>query len=94
MPNFMSKQIQNQLAKLFYTSKQKVSLHKDNILKERDLNRISVVKYYLTTAPGFSEYTALYYPFTLILTVCFLVGSTCNTITIKIIQGNAIKLWT
>jgi hypothetical protein len=41
---------QNQLAELFDTSKQNVSLHIINILKEGELNENSVVKDYLTTA--------------------------------------------
>ncbi len=41
---------QNQLAKLFATSKQNISLHVINILKEGELSENSVVKDYLTTA--------------------------------------------
>jgi len=41
---------QSQLAELFATSKQNVSLHINNILKEKELNPNSVVKDYLTTA--------------------------------------------
>ena len=74
MHKILSKQIQNQLAELFYTSKQIVSLHKDNILKENDLNRISVVKYYLTTAADFKNILiCITHLLTLILTVVFLV---------------------
>ena len=41
---------QNQLAELFDTSKQTISYHIINILKERELDVDSVVKNYLTTA--------------------------------------------
>ena len=39
-----------EVAELFVTSKQLVSHHIANILKEKELNEISVVKNYLTTA--------------------------------------------
>jgi len=41
---------QNQLAKLFDTSKQNISLHIKNALNEAELSENSVVKDYLTTA--------------------------------------------
>jgi hypothetical protein len=41
---------QSQLAELFDTSKQNISLHTLNILKDKELNENSVVKDYLTTA--------------------------------------------
>ena len=41
---------QNHLAELFDTSKQNISLHIINILKEGELHENSVVKDYLTTA--------------------------------------------
>ena len=41
---------QNQLAELFDTSKQNISLHIISILEERELMENSVVKDYLTTA--------------------------------------------
>nr|WP_024790254.1 hypothetical protein [Lebetimonas sp. JH292] len=39
---------QNQLAELFATTKQNISLHIQNILKEGELDELSVVKEYLT----------------------------------------------
>ncbi|MEX1003172.1 MAG: DNA-binding protein [Crocinitomicaceae bacterium] len=41
---------QNQLAELFNTTKQNISLHIINILDEKELGENSVVKDYLTTA--------------------------------------------
>ena len=41
---------QQQMAELFATSKPNISMHIANILKEKELNEISVVKNYLTTA--------------------------------------------
>jgi hypothetical protein len=41
---------QQQLAELFDTSKQNISLHIKNILEDSELNEKSVVKDYLTTA--------------------------------------------
>ena len=47
---------QNQLAELFDTSKQTISCHIINILKERELGVNSVVKDYLTTALDGKKY--------------------------------------
>lgn len=41
---------QNQLAELFDTSVPNISVHISNILNDNELNHISVVKDYLTTA--------------------------------------------
>lgn len=41
---------QNQLAELFDTSVANISMHITNILKEKELTNISVIKDYLTTA--------------------------------------------
>ena len=52
---------QQQMAELFATSKQTISHHIINILKERELNEFSVVKQYLTTAADGKNYNVVYY---------------------------------
>lgn len=47
---------QNQIAELFDTSKQTISYHTINILEERELDKNSVIKDYLTTASGGKKY--------------------------------------
>lgn len=52
---------QNQLAKLFSTSKQNISLHIINILEDKELSEKSVVKDYLTTAADGKNYKVTFY---------------------------------
>ena len=52
---------QNQLAELFVTSKQNISSHILNILKEKELDEFSVVKDYLTTASDGKKYSVNHY---------------------------------
>ena len=47
---------QSQLAELFDTSKQNIGQHFSSILKDNELNEISVVKNYFTTAADGKEY--------------------------------------
>lgn len=47
---------QQQMAELFATSKQAVSHHIINVLKERELSELSVVKQFLTTAADGKSY--------------------------------------
>ena len=61
---------QNQLAELFATSKQNISLHIANILKEKELTNLSVVKDYLTTAADGKEYSVRHYALPMILPYC------------------------
>ena len=49
------------MAELFGTSKQSISRHIVNILKERELNTNSVVKHYLTAASGGKQYDVVFY---------------------------------
>ncbi len=58
---------QNQLAELFDTSKQNISLHIINILRENELDQFSVVKYSLTTAADGKDYNVIFYSLDLIL---------------------------
>lgn len=58
-----------QIAKLFGTSKQSISYHIANILKEKELDSNSVVKYYLTTASDGHQYKVIYYSLEMILAI-------------------------
>jgi len=70
---------QNQLAELFATSKQNISLHISNILKEGELPENSVVKDYLTTASDGKEYNITFYSLDMILAIGFRVRSKRGT---------------
>ena len=70
---------QNQLAELFDTSKQNISLHIINILKEGELEENSVVKDYLTTASDSKKYNVTYYSLEMILAIGFRVRSKRGT---------------
>jgi len=70
---------QNQLAELFDTSKQNISLHIINILKEKELSKDSVVKDYLTTAPDGKEYNITFYSLDMVLAIGFRVRSKRGT---------------
>ena len=66
---------QNQMAELFATSKPNISIHISNILKEKELQQDSVVKFYLTTAPDGKNYQVAFYSLEMILAVGFRVRS-------------------
>jgi hypothetical protein len=70
---------QSQLAELFDTSKQNISLHTINILKDRELSEDSVVKDYLTTASDGKEYNVTFYALDMILAIGFRVRSKRGT---------------
>lgn len=70
---------QNQLAELFDTSVQNISMHISNILKDKELNEISVVKDYLTTAADGKKYNVSYYALDMVLAVGFRVRSKRGT---------------
>ncbi|AHW61044.1 Uncharacterized conserved protein [Draconibacterium orientale] len=70
---------QNQLAELFATSKQNISQHIINILKEGELQENSVVNNYLTTAEDGKEYNVTFYSLEMILAVGFRVRSRRGT---------------
>lgn len=60
---------QQQMAQLFATSKQTISHHIINILKERELSEPSVVKQYLTTAADGKNYNVGFYSLEMIIAV-------------------------
>ena len=66
---------QQQMAELFATSKQNVSLHIANILKDNELDANSVVKEYLTTALDGKSYMVKYFSLEMIMAVGFRVRS-------------------
>jgi hypothetical protein len=70
---------QIQLAELFDTSKQNISLHIKNILTEKELDAISVVKDYLTTAVDGKNYNITFYSLDMILAIGFRVRSKRGT---------------
>jgi len=75
---------QNQLAELFATSKQNISYHIVNILKESELDANSVVKEYLTTAADEKNYNVAFYSLEMIMAVGFRVRG---------IRGTQFRQW-
>ena len=57
------------MAELFATSKQNISMHIANILKEKELQEISVVKEFLTTAADGKNYHVVFYSLEMIIAV-------------------------
>jgi len=70
---------QQQMAELFATSKQLISHHIANILKEKELNEISVVKQYLTTAADGKNYNVVFYSLEMIIAVGYRVRGVRGT---------------
>ncbi|MDR2125589.1 MAG: virulence RhuM family protein, partial [Prevotellaceae bacterium] len=70
---------QQMLAELFDTSKQNISFHIINILKDNELNENSVVKDYLTTAADGKQYNVTFYSLEMILAIGFRVRSKRGT---------------
>lgn len=70
---------QNQLAELFDTSKQNISLHILNIIKESELSQESVVKDYLTTASDGKQYSVTFYSLDMIIAIGMRVRSKRGT---------------
>lgn len=70
---------QNQLAELFATSKQTISYHVVNILKDNELDEDSVVKEYLTTAADGKNYKVTFYSLEMIMSIGFRVRSVRGT---------------
>ncbi|MDD2984282.1 MAG: RhuM family protein [Crocinitomicaceae bacterium] len=69
----------NQLAELFDTSVPNISMHTPNILKDNELNSISVVKDYLSTASDGKNYNVTFYSLDMILAIGFRVRSKRGT---------------
>lgn len=70
---------QQQIAELFGTSKQAISHHILNILKEGELPEHSVVKNYLTTASDGKQYDIIYYSLEMILAIGYRVRGVRGT---------------
>lgn len=70
---------QNQLAELFDTSVPNISMHISNILNDKELNRDSVIKNYLTTADDGKNYEVIFYSLEMILAIGFRVRSKRGT---------------
>ncbi len=75
---------QAQMAELFQTSKQNVSLHTNNIFKEKELSPAAVVKESLTTAADGKKYRVKYYNLDVIISVGYRVKS---------IRGTQFRQW-
>ena len=70
---------QMQIAELFATTKQNISLHIQNILEEKELEQNSVVKEYLTAANDGKNYSVAHYSLEMILAIGFRVRSKRGT---------------
>ncbi len=75
---------QAQISELFATSKQTISYHIGNILSDNELNKDSVVKYYLTTASDGKEYNVEYYSLQMIIAIGYRVRG---------IRGTQFRRW-
>ena len=75
---------QAEMAELFNTTKQNVSLHINNIFKEGELNKNSVVKEYLTTAADGKSYKTNFYNLDVIISVGYRVKS---------LRGTQFRIW-
>lgn len=70
---------QQQMAELFLTTKQNVSLHINNIFREGELEMFSVVKESLTTAADGKKYKTKFYNLDVIISVGYKVKSPIGT---------------
>jgi hypothetical protein len=62
---------QNQIAELFGTSIPNISIHISNILNDKELENVSVIKDYLTTATDGKDYNVTFYSIEMILAIGF-----------------------
>jgi len=70
---------QAQMVELFQSTKQNISLHINNIFKEKELTENSVVKFSLTTASDGKKYQTKYYNLDVIISVGYRVKSQRGT---------------
>lgn len=75
---------QKQMAELFQTTKQNISLHIQNIFSEGELEENSVIKEFLTTAIDGKRYKTQYYNLDMIISVGYRVNS---------IRGTQFRIW-
>jgi len=75
---------QSQMVSLFDSTKQNISLHINNIFKEKELLQISVVKDSLTTASDGKNYKTKYYNLDVIISVGYRVKS---------VRGTQFRIW-
>jgi hypothetical protein len=75
---------QSNMAELYQTTKQNISLHLKNLYEEGELVENRVVKEYLTTAPDGKKYRVNHYEFDVILAVGYRVRSH---------QGTQFRIW-
>ena len=75
---------QAQMTELFQSTKQNISLHINNIFKEGELDKISVVKDSLTTAADGKRYKTKFYSLDVIISVGYRVKS---------IRGTQFRIW-
>jgi hypothetical protein len=71
---------QAQLAELYQTTKQNISLHIQNVLDDKELPSEAVVKEFLTTAADGKNYRTLHYSLDIILAVGYRVRSPRGTL--------------
>lgn len=75
---------QTQMAELFQTTKQNISLHINNVFKEGELSQNTVVKEYLTTASDGKNYRTNFYNLDVIISVGYRVKS---------LRGTQFRIW-
>ena len=75
---------QAQMAELFQTTKQNISLHVNNIFEEGELDKEQVVKDFLTTASDGKTYHTNFYSLDVIISVGYRVKS---------IRGTQFRIW-
>ena len=70
---------QQQMAELFGTSKPNISIHIAGVLRDKELDKDSVVKNYLTTAADGKKYNVVFYSLEMILAVGYRVRGVRGT---------------